>query len=79
MQNTLNLITFKAHIKTVHSTVKTYNCPEKDCNRSFATMDHYTKHQKTHLNIRKYECKECDMKFLQKWYVSTVFKIISCF
>ena len=60
---------YQAHMKTIHASTKNYSCTEDSCNRKFATMDHLVKHVKLHKNERNYECKDCNKKFLQKWYL----------
>jgi hypothetical protein len=58
-------VNLNAHMKQLHSNLKTYRCSYENCDKVFATFDHLRKHEIVHLNLRKYPCSFCNRSFFQ--------------
>lgn len=53
-----------AHMK-YHSEEKSFKCDRLNCDAAFKNKYSLKNHIKTHLNVRKHECKNCDKKFMK--------------
>ncbi|XP_045513860.1 zinc finger protein 729-like isoform X1 [Pieris brassicae] len=54
------------HIHFQHSKQKRWQCPVKDCGKTFFLRATLTKHSRTHTDTRRYVCVTCGKRFLDK-------------
>ncbi|XP_039748222.1 zinc finger protein 91-like isoform X1 [Pararge aegeria] len=54
------------HVHFQHSKQKRWQCPLKDCGKTFFLRATLTKHSRTHTDTRRYVCVTCGKRFLDK-------------
>ena len=53
----------ESHIRTVHTPVQPFTCPQENCSRTFSTRSMYLNHLKVHGEAHPYRCLECTESF----------------
>lgn len=53
----------ESHIRTVHTPVQPFTCPQENCPRTFSTRSMYLNHLKVHGEAHPYHCLECTESF----------------
>ncbi|XP_063370685.1 zinc finger protein Xfin [Cydia amplana] len=54
------------HVHFQHDKQNRYQCPVKDCGKTFFLRASLTKHSRTHTDTRRYVCGTCGKRFLDK-------------
>ncbi|XP_061381261.1 zinc finger protein 91-like isoform X2 [Danaus plexippus] len=54
------------HVHFQHDKQKRWQCPVKDCGKTFFLRATLTKHSRTHTDTRRYVCVTCGKRFLDK-------------
>ncbi|KOB72732.1 Zinc finger protein 41 [Operophtera brumata] len=54
------------HVHFIHEKTKKWQCPIKDCGKTFYLRATLTKHSRSHTDTRRYGCVTCGKRFLDK-------------
>ena len=63
--------TLDCHIRYLHTGERPYKCDFENCDKAFISPAKAKKHKETvHLNLRRYQCKDCPLSFKTKGALS---------
>ena len=63
--------TLDCHIRYLHTGERPYKCDFENCDKAFISSAKAKKHKETvHLNLRRYQCKDCPLSFKTKGALS---------